>query len=227
MSKISIEELNQAFDPEILEKRRIELIELSSVSYGSQENGFLSVVHNKKKNTISYLLAINENGRVYNIKAFCFYPVKEKYDSKIRNCLENVYIGEYEEAEQPFKMAKIISINEMIFTRDGKYPTESNDQSVIEFKGIESLRSASETDLVENELQKLTGVKKNSAAVQFLSNGKYCFGSATSEDKKAYVALLVLENKEGTLIRCYGNKNSNLDEFASFVKGKLVKTRIR
>lgn len=81
--------------------------------------------------------------------------------------------------------------------------------------------------LVEIELGKL--VKKSRHMVEFapLTNGMYYHGKAASKNRKAYVALLVNEKKEGVLVRCYGNEKSDLAEFERYVEGQLLKTVVR
>jgi hypothetical protein len=227
MFPVSIEKLKSGYNPSVLKKKKTVLLELSPVNYGDKENGFLSVVHDKKTNTIRYLLAIRHHDKTYNIKAFCFAETKETYDPKIRRSLLSTYIGSVEESEEPFKLADIKSFDELIFTRDGQYPTMSEDNSVIEWKNMESLAKGLESGLVANELQKLTGHKSPAVTLTYLSNGKYYSGTAITEDKKAYVGLTVSENKEGTLVKCYGNKNSSLEEFEKFALRNLVKTTIR
>ena len=223
ISSNSIEKLRDAYDPVNLEKRNIELIELSPVSYGEKENGLFVVMHDKQKNLIRYLLAIHENGKTYMVKAF---TLKDTYKQKIYDCLKSVYIGEHIEKEEPFKLAKLLTLEDMILTRDGKYPTESADGSVIEFNTIESLDGVLETGLVKSELQKLTGGEAISVRAERVSNGGYYSGTSIRGDKKAYVALLKIENQGGTLIKCYGNKDCNLDDFDRFLRNKLLKTTI-
>lgn len=225
----SSEELKKAYDPKLLRKRDMELIELSEVKYGEKGTGFFSVVHDKKNKLLRYFLSISKDGRTYNITSFCAEGAKGTYDRLIRWSLKNVFIGESKEEEELFKFAKLISSNEVAYSKDGKYPTESADNALAEWKDMSAsdLDGALGSTLVEIELGKL--VKKSRHMVEFapLTNGMYYHGKAVSKNRKAYVALFVNEKKEGILVKCYGNEKSDLAEFERYVEGQLLKTVVR
>lgn len=226
MSTRSLEQIKAGFAPSALRKKNSVLLELSQVSYEGSENGIFSVVHDKMSNTIRYAMAISYNNRVYYIKAFCFDQFEERFDPLIRKSFMSIFIGSLEESVEVFRLAKFEGLNRLIQTKDGEYPTQSPDAAVIEWTTMDDLTGISEIGLVGNELQKLTGVESPGVYMIYLENGKYYRGTASTENKKAYVGLLVTEGRKGTLMVCHGNANSSLEEFEKHTYGKLVKTKI-
>lgn len=226
MSMRSLEEIKARITPSALREKKSVLLELSRVNYDGKENGLFSVVHDKMTNTIRYAMAISHNDRVYYIKAFCFDQFEESFDPLIRKSFMSTYIGNREDSMEEFRLAKFEGRNRSIQTKDGEYPTQSPDAAVIEWTTLDDLTGISETGLVENELQKLTGMERPGVSVIYLENGKYYQGTASTENIKAYVGLLVTEGRKGTLVVCHGNANSSLEEFEKHTYGKLVKTKI-
>lgn len=227
MDEKTIDQIREAYNPEKLSKMNLELIELSSVYYSGNENGLLTVVLDKRKKIIRYLMSIQFNDKTYKIKGFCFERVKEKYDQAIRKSFESIYIGEFVEKQELFKMAKLLSLDEVIYTKDGIYPTETPDKAVIEVKNFTSLKGVLASGLIQSELQKLTGESNTSYTSEGLSNGKFYYSKAETDTKKVYVALMVNEKNEGVLLKCYGNQKSDIDEFEKYVRGKLIKIKVQ
>ncbi len=226
MNRKSIDEVKKAYAPGHLKEVNMALLELSTVHYGGNENGVFLVIHDKSKKVIRYLLSIAINDRTYNIKAFCLERRKDRYDPEIRKSLESIYIGDYKEKEKLFKLAKLESLTELFFTKDGVYPTNSPDNAVIKTKKMTSFEGILESGLIKSELQKITGKNSNSWGVETLSNGKFFFGTSESENKKGFVALLVNQKQEALLVSCSGNQNSSLIEFERYVRETLIKTSI-
>ena len=159
---LSIKKLKKSFDPKTLKKRSMELLELSTVDFGGNDNAIFGVVHDKRKKTIKYLLAVNDGQRTYNIKAFCFHQVMDKYDPRIRESLFSAFIGEHIEKEELFEFAAIEGASKFFYTRDGNYPPESDDGAVVEMETIASLQGILGTGLIQSELRELTGEKRKS-----------------------------------------------------------------
>ena len=100
--------------------------------------------------------------RTYNIKAFCFHQVMDKYDPRIRESLFSAFIGEHIEKEELFEFAAIEGASNFFYTRDGNYPPESDDGAVVEMETIASLQGILGTGLIQSELRELTGEKRKS-----------------------------------------------------------------
>lgn len=223
-----IEEVKKEFDPQFLKKRGMELMELSSVEFGGNDNAFFAVVKDNRKKTVKYLLAVSDGERTYNIKAFCFQQVMRKYDPMIRASILSSFIGEHVEKEELFEFAAIEGPSKFIYTRDGNYPPESDDGAVVEMETIASLQGILGTGLIQSELQKLTGEKRNSVATEFISNGKFYYGTSKSDNKVAFVALVALDEEDkGTLIKAYSHDPGSLADFEEFVRGQFLKVEVR
>lgn len=222
------DELKKSYDPKNLKKRGLKLIELSDVAYGESGKGFLSVVHDKPKNLLRYLLSISYNGATYNITSFCPESRKSSYDPAIRKSLGSVYIGDLVETEL-FQLATITGPDEIIYTKDGKYPTESEDGAMAAWTVMKSLDGMYLMGFVEKELKKIAKDARPRTGYQNLENGKFYFsrGASAQEDKKVFVALLAPEQEEGgVLVKCYGNSKASLEELETYVRKQLITTTI-
>jgi len=222
-----VEQLKLAYDPAKLSPQKMELIELSEVNYGDSGTGFLSVVHDKGRRIMRYFMSISEQEQTYNITAFCVESGADKFDPHIRSSLSSLYIGEYDE-EGGFKLTTFNGENGMLYTKDGQYPTESEDEAVVGWEKIESLHGVGKMAMVENELDKLVKDGGSSVMLENISNGQLYNGKSSSENKKAFVALLALEGEEGgLLVKAHGNSQADLDEMEDFVRGLVLKTTVR
>lgn len=226
ISHSSIEELKKKYNLDFLKKGNIKLLELSTVEFGENKDAFFSVVHDKKRRAIRYLLAVKKGSRTYRIDAYCHQGLKDKHDANLRKSIFSTYIGEYVTKKEMFNLANM-DLNKMIYTKDGKYPTESSDESIIEIEVIEKITKHNESGLISQTLEKITGKRKVCSSIEFLSNGTYFSCSNVANDKKAYVGLLVINGGTKTLIKCYGNKDSKISDFKKFVQDKFMKTVIK
>ena len=228
MHEKSSEQLKRSYDPKNLRRRNLKLIELSDVTYGETGTGFLSVVHDKRKNIRRYLLSITLNGLTYNISSFCPERDKDGFDPVIRWSLESVYIGDYITSEV-FKLAGIKEEGIIVYTKDGQFPTKSEDAATIEWKMLKSLDGIFLMGYPEREVKKMIKGARTSTRMENLSNGKYFVSSAQSEEenKKALVVLVAPEKDEGGIsVKCYGNNKSNLIEFEDYIRKKLITTTV-
>jgi len=222
----SLEEVKSNFDPKNLKNKGISLLELSTVEFGENKKAFFSVVHDKRKSTVRYLLSINDGVKTFNIKAFCLHYMQESFDAAIREALFSTYIGEKIKEEELFILARVIDTKNFIFSRDGKFPTEAKDNSIIEIVNITTNYGSSEKAFVENELRKLTSNKTVRVLKEDMLNGRHYYGSSSDEEKKAYIAFISVDNNDGLLIKCYGNKESSISDFKLFINRKYLKLKI-
>ncbi len=228
----SISEMKKIFDEKKLKRSHVELLELHPVNFGDLQDAFFSVVKDKRKKTIRYLLCVNVNGLTYNIKAFCFAGNYERDDPKLRKALFSSYIGDRIEKKALFEIANF-NVNEekdisMVYTKDGVYPTKSPDSSYIEVKQLESPNSEFDWRVVQEALFSLTGVKTMNIKPYLVGRGVILEGKVIGEKHKAYVALISPDpsKKERTLVKCWGNSESDLSEFKKFVSNNFIKTVI-
>jgi hypothetical protein len=222
-----IQSLWEKHNPSDLNQQDVKLLQLSPVKYGVNDNALFSIVHDTRKNTIRYLLAFHENGITYNVKAFCFNQVRSTYEPTIKNTMLSAVLAEVEEKEELFKMATLKDAQTVVFTRDGKYPTASEDQATIEIKTIKAASLSPGTDEVSAELIRITKDKHDYVEVENLLNGKFFSGTSRGQEKNAFVALLTDTASGGAVrISCYGNKESNLQEFETYVRAKYLKLTI-
>jgi len=222
ISSFTMKELKRQFNFLYLQNKNIDLLEFSTLSFGDNDNAFFAMVHDNNKGTIRYLLAVNDGRRTYNIKAFCFEDIFEHYDSSIKDALFSSFIGETVKEEEVFKLAKIKS-NKTIYTKDGKYPTESVDQSVIEIEEKESVKGIVKKRLLEKELEYLTGSLKHNIQVIEMVGVKYYYGAKKTKEKVAYVGLFALKNGQGIFVKAFGNQQAKLSDFEDFIQKEFLR----
>ena len=128
---VSLEKVAAQFAKDRLKAQGVELLAMQPVTYNDGLPGLFTMVKDKRKNTYRYLLSIERDGQVYNIKAFCFQPLQEKYEWVINTALKTAFIGEKVEKEEPFKIARIDLLGDksLTYTRDGEYPTLAPDRN--------------------------------------------------------------------------------------------------
>lgn len=220
----------QAFDPKVLKARRTKLLEMHPVKFGEIDSAFFAVVHDMRKKTVRYLLSVNDGQRTYNIKAFCLQRNEEKWDKALKQSLLSTYIGAYKTEEPLFKLASFEEENEMIFTKDGAFPTQSEDESVVRIRMMAKengfLTSKDLHNFVENELKKLSGKTKNKISTEYLSNGTFTKGIAMGEHVNAYIAVLKFKEGETVIFIATGNKKQDVQEFEDYIKKNFMEYKI-
>ncbi|PHN04149.1 hypothetical protein [Flavilitoribacter nigricans] len=226
--------MKKNFDPELLARRKTELLEMRPVYYGDFDSAFFAVVRDKRKRTIRYLLCVSDGTRTYNIKAFCFEDQAGLYGSALKNALLTAYIGEYEEEKEekdPFQLAGVVDAQTIVFTRDGKFPTEAEDQAKLEIERLDESRSflsrEERYELVRNEMEKLTQNRPQTVQHDPLKNGVFLYASGYGEAQSVYVALLVDADGSSTVIRGTGTTSSSVSEIEEFVRASFLKTVIK
>jgi|GEM_PF-1797453 hypothetical protein len=225
----SMDQVKKIYSSESLSRNKLDLLQLSPVNYDGNENAIFSLVEDTKKKTIKYLLAINDKGTTYNLKAFCFASHKDKYDDIIREALFSSVIGEVKFEEKLFKPVIDLDSKNIVYTKDGKYPTDSPDQSKIEvenvktLKGIKGIKGVTKVEKALMEFKTGSGSLVNSKPI---GNGELISGRSIGNNGIAYVALISLDGDNGLLVKCSGNAKSKISEFEDFVINNFFKTKL-
>lgn len=128
---VSSKKVRESFDVISLRKKKIILEEFTEVNYGKTDSAFYVVVFDMRKNTYRHMLSIKDYNQTINIKGFCFKQQASYFNPIIKKALLSTYIDtEEEKRKEDFLMADIESLNTFLFTKDGKFPTESPDQAI-------------------------------------------------------------------------------------------------
>ncbi|MEL7120007.1 MAG: hypothetical protein AAFO07_11220 [Bacteroidota bacterium] len=224
----TMEELRAAFDTERLKRSKTKLLEMRPVVYEGASDAFFSVVHDTRKNTIRYLLAIEKGILTYNVKAFCLAPNKEYHDPIIRAALLSTFIGEYEKKKELFSLAFLSEDGEkMIFTKDEQYPTESLDGSTIIVETNKKFGTQDHSKAIRNQLEEYTATAKCEVGTKQYGDTKNIFGTSFGEEKKAKISLFLDKELNATQVTFYGNQSSNMREFNEFLEKNFFKTVIQ
>lgn len=220
-----LESVKKSYDPDVLSRRKNELLEIRPVEFGGNKMAFYSKVRDKRKKTVKYLLAIANGGETYLIKAFCFDTNVDVVGPRIERALKTTFIGEKPMEEQEFLLAKIYSMDHMIYTRDGNFPTESKDNSVVEHKVIkvdEIMTEVEGEEFLKNEMSKIVPDVKVRIITDDLIEGSYQYVGDEYSDKNVFLALFNSE-KESLFIKCTANTTVGRTYFKSYIEKNFLK----
>ena len=225
VEKAPLWKIRRNFDTDVLKFKKSKLLELRPVKYGTIDSCFFSKVQDFRKNTIRYLLAINDGDKTYLVKAFCPKQLDDKYDDKLREVLFSSYVSR---VYQEFKFAKATKTGEQLYTKDGQYPTESKDKSemsvgrVNDFQFGKNIYTYLKEKIFLHTGQHVVKFQKKFTPLT-LANGSYTEIMGQTGDKKVYAGFLKTgKEKQPLLIMVVGNDQLSLEETKQDVWRKFV-----
>lgn len=224
----SLENVKISFDPKILSQRKTELLEMRPVEFGSNKLAFYSKVRDKRKKTIKYLLAIANGVETYLIKAFCFDDNVDVVGPRIERALRTTFIGNKLEEKPEFLMAKIYTTDHLLFTRDGKFPTESMDSAIVEHKVINKEKAFSKSegqDFLKNEFSKYFSDLGVNVVTEELIKGNYQYVSGENNRVNVFLALFNKE-KETLYVKCSSKNSVGINYFKNYIRREFLQTTV-
>lgn len=230
INEATIEDVKRSFDEKLLKRKKTKLITLQVVPFGTQDSAVFSMVHDRRKGTIRYLLSIKQGNMMYGVKAFCYEALKDKYDMRIKRALESVAFGEIIVKKEPFVLAKLVSLNEFVFTRDGEFPTQSEDGANIVLKIVDAKEVGNyrfnKTDYLKEALSEYYKGTISKINIKSVGEGHYISTIINKPDVKLFGAH-ISDGKE--MSELYIGKSSTLEgvrEISEFVRNSNLKTVI-
>jgi len=205
----------------------IKLLERREVFIDEQSVGhFIKFQDSRRRITITrYRLLIEQDGKVYQIKAFYPKLLKEKYEETVSESLLSITHGKEEEKEAEMKFAGISNDTKgIIYTRDGALPTESEDAFTVEAFPIQPPSPDDIEDLLAEHLQELLGeegkMDRNYAKIG-MRDGIIYSKTGHSETQRAFVRIIRDDKQNATvLLKAYGNSKLDIKE-AKAIVGRL------
>ena len=188
----SISEIKKAFSEKSLEAQQTKLLELREVKFGEIDSALFSMVLDKRRKTIRYLLAVDDGVDTYHIKAFSFALEQEKYEKQLKYALFSACFGEKLEEKPEFSLAGFDN-DTMLLTRDGKLPTEAEDEVLIKMKEIPldelPIDDYSRSNLLTSKVKNQFSIKTKDLQTykQFLVDSQIYFCSGITKRQKNFI----------------------------------------
>ena len=224
-----LESVAFAFDEKVLGYQNTKLLEFSTVKYGDNENAFYSVVFDKNKRTVRYLLAINEGEKTYLIKAFCLKGNEDKLGNQLKSALFSTYIGEEIAKTKAFIIADQTD-QKTVYTRDGKLPTESVDQAIIKFstfnhKGNLTI-TAKQNEYMVNAAKEICENSNPGIRVKNMNGVRVSSTKTNCINNNGYLTLLCNESSQAIFVKATTNDYKSLEELEKFVLNEVLEINL-
>ncbi len=134
---MNIADIKSDFDPERLKRIKAKLLVEKEVQFLRDEEAYYSKIHHNRKRTIKFKFAFSDSGKNYLISAFCLAKYETRYANVIENAIFSLVKADRPSEKEEFDLAKLSS-NEMIYTRGGNLPVESEKEGIITCQLIEN-----------------------------------------------------------------------------------------
>lgn len=228
VERTSSKKVRESFDARELRKKQVVLEEFKEVNYADTDSAFYVVVFDKRKNTYRHLLSIKDYNQTINVKGFYFKHQKTYYGDVVRKALLSTVIDTVEEIrKEDFLMADIESLGTFIFTKDGKYPTESEDQAIYKTGEFKAQGTVDDEIKLKNMLKEITGESNIMIEKIRIDNGTHFTARSFGSDLYAFGAILFDKDNNGIYALCYGNKQENFDDCKKYFNKTNIQTKLK
>lgn len=161
------------------------------------------------------LMFLEEDGTVYKFNTFFPKAVEDHYNQMLQSALLSIVNGKEIEEDAEISIAKIENnFEKIIYSRDGNFPTHSEDALIVEEIRIKNLKAILPKKILEDTVNSLLPDNESDGySVSPLSNGKVYSKKAETTDKKVIVKSMTNKPENtGILLKCYGNGNLDINE---------------
>lgn len=203
-----------------------EIIQMNPVKINNLDSCFYIEYLDKRKQFEKFDLIMRDesNNKTFYITSFKKIGDDSVDGESIKTTVLSSYLGKVIEKEELFKMASFDKeINGVIYTKDGKYPTESEGNGVMK---VFSKTYRNETQIesyVVSIAKKTTGKDYYSKRVQSLGNGKiFTYEFNTSEKKYMYI-IVFFDQKESIVLSYNCDSSEDTGDYFDYAQGKLIK----
>ncbi|MDA8692462.1 hypothetical protein N9L92_00255 [Saprospiraceae bacterium] len=219
-SSISIEDRYDSFEDliKIYHKNNfrssdLDLVETRPITGPDGFKGLLVVMKNNRQQRMDIRLFFEDNDKTFEVKAYYLNPLTKKYKTIIRDAILSIARGQEEVQEEEFKLASLVSFSEVVYTRDGKYPTEEPDGLTIEEKRFEEFKNIKIHYLIDKSKKEIAkDAEDGFISGEELGNGTMYYSRLEANGKVGMVMFITNEKTgEGLLVKCYGNYRLNYD----------------
>ena len=178
---------------------------------------------------IDLIISIAKEAKTYYITSYI--PVKQNQINKdsLRASLLTVCFGEIHTKEDLYKLAKIVSKNKLVLSKDGLFPTKSPDDVLIEMEERKVFDILESQEIISKTFNKDEEYDKIIDSIVNLENGYIQTISYKKDDKYLMVNFVFLREDGGNKLITYkfsGNTFQAHDEYYQYIMSN-IKTTLR
>jgi len=116
----------------------VKLLAFQEVKIGDNKTGFFVKLKYDSKHIINEILVFEHGGQAYKLIGLYMGEGDSRYGKYINEALMSLHLSEEVQKDEFFKMAQIgDNFKSIIYTKDGKYPTESSDSLYLEVTHVD------------------------------------------------------------------------------------------
>jgi hypothetical protein len=203
MNPVKINDLDSCFYIEYLDRRK-------------QFEKFDLIVRNEKKS------------KTYYITAFKMIGDDRVNEKELKSSVLSAFLGMEEEKEELFKLANIdTKLNTTTYTKDGKYPTESPGNGVLEVS-LKSFKNESQLEsFMTSVIKKETNNENYYKDVRILSDSKFLVYDFKTNEKKYMYVVLFSEDEDSIVMKYTCGLNVDNSDFYAYAQANLMKLSFR
>ncbi len=220
------ESLKHKYSKETIKAQRGKLYKHQPVQYGEYHDAFYVEYHDKPQKRYRQVLVISKDEVVYHVKAFHRAKPDHPLTNEIRKSLSTVHIGDFIDKGMSFSEAFIIDLNQVMYTRDNKNPTEEKDSLVVLVSTITKPRInlTNAKSFLKNRIKKNCEECEGCEDVRRdkLVNGHMFKCSGRSSSKSVAAILMMDKGNERILIESIGNEDAEVEEVADNMRSKFL-----
>lgn len=214
------------FSKDNLKTKKWELIEISPAIINNTDSALYVAYIDKKKQIEKFDLAIRDdiNNITYYITSFKQIDDKNTDANNLKNAILSSYLGDVLYKDELFKFAGFTDGKSTeIYTKDGNYPTNSPDKSVIEIwtKSFPNIEIAK--NYLDKELKIYGKMKEFENAIEKLDNGSLILRGQNNDEKYVVYYLLFSLNEISKILKFTSNSEASAYEFIEYARGSIVK----
>ncbi len=203
MNPVKINDLDSCFYIEYLDRRK-------------QFEKFDLIVRNEK------------NSKTYYITAFKMIGDDRVDEKELKSSVLSAFLGMEEEKEELLKLANIdTKLNTTTYTKDGKYPTESPGNGVLEVS-LKSFKNESQIEsYIASVTKKETKTENYNKEIHILTDGKFLVYEFKTKEKKYMYIILFSEDKDSIVMNYTCGSNVDNSDFFAYAQANLIKLSLQ
>jgi len=148
----SLENLRKEYTPESIKSKPVKLLALKELFFKDVQNGFYVKLEYKGRGIINEILVFENGGSTYKMIGLYHAANESIYGPKVNLALLTSYVGQRQVKEEYFQMAYLDEAKDaLVYTRDGKFPTESPDELYLSISTSSSTSKSRQS--ISNEMK--------------------------------------------------------------------------
>lgn len=222
---ISFSDQKKSFSENQTKVRRIDLFRFSPASYLQNDSCYYAEYYSKSQNVMKYELGVEHNNQMIIVQGYCTEDGKSIYGDRLKKTVQSLYIGDFKALEYEYQIASFDESGKMIYTKDGKYPTEAIGSPYFKVSFLDKKENAylrsDIRKIVEDVVLEQTGEDSDVFGVEKPKGANMYYAKAKGNGKKVMAKVIFLE--EETILLELGCKESyDIRSIMDFVNDKML-----